>query len=170
MVSARGCVPAQDVQSFPHAAARVAQSCRPSVLAAQARLRSSADFASTVKRGVRAGGSTVVVHARLADTTSASSAEGITRPPANTQVGFVVSKRVGNAVTRNRVKRRLRHMCRKLLADEDASSAAPASQAGLRQIVVRALPDAAKLPELVEDDLAKTWSRAERKLVARQNR
>lgn len=61
-------------------------------------------------------------------------------------------------------------MCRKLLADEDASFATPASQAGLRQIVVRALPDAAKLPELVEDDLAKTWSRAEKKLVARQNR
>jgi len=34
------------------------------------------------------------------------------QPPsgAETQVGFVVSKAVGNAVARNRVKRRLRHL------------------------------------------------------------
>lgn len=48
-------------------------------------------------------------------------------------MGFVVSKAVGNAVTRNRVKRRLRHLTAPLLA-------------GFPQdvhIVVRALPPAA---------------------------
>lgn len=36
---------------------------------------------------------------------------------AQCRLGFVVSKKVGNAVTRNRVKRRLREIFRKLLAD-----------------------------------------------------
>jgi ribonuclease P protein component len=46
-------------------------------------------------------------------------------------VGFVVSKAVGNAVTRNRVKRRLRHLVREQL------DALPQPGA----LVVRALPD-----------------------------
>ncbi len=46
--------------------------------------------------------------------------------PTSTLVGFVVSKRVGNAVTRNRVKRQLRHLVR---ANLDAL--------GSRWIVVR---------------------------------
>ena len=47
--------------------------------------------------------------------------------------GFVVSKAVGNAVVRNKVRRRLRHLVRPLLGDlPDGSS-----------LVVRALPAAA---------------------------
>ena len=49
------------------------------------------------------------------------------------RVGFVVSKAVGNAVRRNKVKRRLRHVARERLA------ALPASAV----LVVRALPAAA---------------------------
>lgn len=50
-----------------------------------------------------------------------------------TRAGFVVSKAVGDAVTRNKVKRRLRHLVRDHLADLPAGS----------DIVVRALPSAA---------------------------
>ncbi len=62
--------------------------------------------------------------------------------PTSTLVGFVVSKRVGNAVTRNRVKRQLRHLVR---ANLDAL--------GSRWIVVRALPKAALSSAELADDL-----------------
>ena len=67
------------------------------MLPAAHRMRRSADFERAVRGGVRAGRSTVVVHL-------------VTRtdPGPGPAVGFVVSKGVGNAVTRNRVKRRLR--------------------------------------------------------------
>lgn len=56
--------------------------------------------------------------------------------PGPVQVGFTVSKAVGNAVTRNRVKRRLRHLTRQhLLALEGLP--------GRAALVVRALPAAA---------------------------
>lgn len=49
------------------------------------------------------------------------------------QVGFVVSKAVGPAVVRNRVKRRLRHQARESLSGLPGSAV----------LVVRALPAAA---------------------------
>ncbi len=52
------------------------------------------------------------------------------------RVGFVVSKAVGNAVVRNRVKRRLRHLTREHLP---TLAALPGSAV----LVVRALPRAA---------------------------
>ena len=52
------------------------------------------------------------------------------------QVGFTVSKAVGNAATRNRVKRRLRHLTREHLA---ALEELP----GRAALVVRALPPSA---------------------------
>jgi ribonuclease P protein component len=51
------------------------------------------------------------------------------------QVGFVVGRAVGNAVTRNRVKRRLRHLSRERLGSVPVSAL----------LVVRALPGAADL-------------------------
>ncbi len=58
-------------------------------------------------------------------------------------MGFVVSKAVGNAAIRNRVKRRLRHLAREHVS----------SLPGSAVLVVRALPQAAaaSYPELGDD-------------------
>ena len=70
------------------------------MLPARHRLRESADFAAAVRGpgATRAGGRLLVVHANRTDARAEL-------PP---RVGFVVSKAVGNAVVRNRTKRRLR--------------------------------------------------------------
>ena len=60
------------------------------------RVRQSADFARTVRSGVRSGRRNVVLYG------TTTSGPGVSR------VGFIVGKNVGNAVTRNIVKRRLR--------------------------------------------------------------
>jgi ribonuclease P protein component len=93
------------------------------VLAAAQRMRRSADFAATIRGGRRVGRGTVVVHLLLEEPVRASTA----------RAGFVVSKAVGNAVVRNQVRRRLRHLVRPLLGDlPDGTS-----------LVVRALPPSA---------------------------
>ena len=75
-------------------------------------MRRSADFERAVRTGARAGRNTLVVHL-------------VTRtdPGPGPAVGFVVSKGVGNAVVRNRVKRRLRALTaerlRELPSDAD---------------------------------------------------
>jgi ribonuclease P protein component len=51
------------------------------------------------------------------------------------RAGFVVSKAVGNAVVRNRVRRRLRHIVKRHLSTLSPSA----------ELVVRALPAAAEL-------------------------
>ncbi|MHA6523441.1 ribonuclease P protein component [Tessaracoccus sp. G1721] len=103
------------------------------------RLKKPADFGVTVRHGSRAATPTVVVHVkRITDQ----------NPPDASRVGFVVSKKVGNAVTRNRVKRRLRH----LVAELEAPVAA--------DVVVRALPEAAVAPDRLGADLASAWRRA----------
>ena len=109
------------------------------------RLNVSADFRSTIRRGVRVGRPTLVVHA------------GTAADEDETRVGFVVSKAVGNAVTRNRVKRRLRHL---------AATRLPGTPDGLA-VVVRALPPAADASADLAGDLASAWDRAVRRLGAR---
>ena len=110
------------------------------MLPAAHRMRRSVDFERAVRRGVRAGRSTVVVH--LAQDS------GGEEPP---QVGFVVSKAVGNAVHRNKVKRRLRA----------ASSAYLDALPPQTRMVVRALPAASASDYArLEEDLASCIKRA----------
>jgi ribonuclease P protein component len=106
-------------------------------------MRRSEDFRRTVRGGVRVGRPTLVVHAA---------------PDADvTRVGFVVGKTIGNAVTRNRVRRRLRHLAAAQLAGTPASVS----------VVVRALPRAATAPDEVPTDLASAWPQALDRLARR---
>lgn len=102
------------------------------------RLTGSARFALAIRTGRRAGSTTLVVHLAVEDSGD----------PA--RVGFVVSRAVGNAVTRNRVKRRLRELVRGHLGSLPAEAL----------LVVRALPPAATAayPEL-RADLARCLTR-----------
>ncbi|MCC3764134.1 ribonuclease P protein component [Glycomyces sp. TRM65418] len=110
------------------------------MLPADARIRSSRDFGSVLKRGRRAARGGVVVHwAPAPHRTEDHSASPPSTPPAadanrTARAGFVVSKAVGNAVVRNKVKRRLRHA---------AAAELPHWPAGT-DVVVRATPRAAE--------------------------
>jgi ribonuclease P protein component len=92
------------------------------MLPAAARMRRSADFISAMRSGSKAGRSLVSGHLLVS---------GESRDPA--RVGFIVSRAVGPAVVRNRVKRRLRHLARGYLG----------SLPGGSLLVVRAAPRAA---------------------------
>ncbi|MEO3822927.1 ribonuclease P protein component [Actinomadura sp. B10D3] len=67
-------------------------------------MRRRDDFTLAVRRGRRAGRPTAVVHLLRPDEAPAAA-----EPPL---VGFIVARTVGNAVVRNRVRRRLRHLMR----------------------------------------------------------
>ena len=118
------------------------------MLPAPNRLRERSDFASAIRSpgATRAGSRILVVHANATD----SRAE---LPP---RVGFVVSKAVGNAVVRNRTKRRLRAAM---------ASQLPGIPTGV-DVVVRAQPAAAhasfqELADGVEPLLRKVFHRLE---------
>jgi ribonuclease P protein component len=91
------------------------------VLAAAHRLRASAEFTETVRRGRRAGRPLLSVHLL------------VTADGAAPRAGLVVSKGVGGSVVRHRVSRRLRHLLR------DRVEALPAGA----RLDVRAAPGAA---------------------------
>ncbi|MEU1752143.1 ribonuclease P protein component [Micromonospora matsumotoense] len=119
------------------------------MLTAAQRLRRSTDFAAAVRGGRRVGRGAVVVHLTVpaTSTSGATTPLGTTSPePArstdpelsfgSSRAGFVVSKAVGPAVVRNKVRRRLRHLVRDRLAALPGGST----------LVVRALPPAAGTP------------------------
>jgi ribonuclease P protein component len=91
------------------------------VSSAAHRLTGSARFSLAIRTGRRAGSGTLVVH--------------LARPDSGdpVRIGFVVSRAVGNAVTRNKVKRRLRELVR------DERESLPIGSL----LVVRALPPSA---------------------------
>ncbi|GAA2368429.1 ribonuclease P protein component [Streptomyces carpaticus] len=91
------------------------------------RLRRREDFAHVVRRGRRGGSRRLVVH--LSSGTDPHAGRESSLP---VRAGFVVSKAVGNAVVRNRVQRRLRHLIRARLFRMPPGSL----------VVVRALPGA----------------------------
>jgi len=112
------------------------------VLARAQRLTDAAGFASAVRRGRRAGSRTLVVHL--------DTVEG----DGGVRIGFVVSKAVGPSVTRNRVKRRLRHLAREQLSSVETPLP------GSAVLVVRALPAAAGAGyEELRADLARCLER-----------
>ncbi|MEO6606095.1 MAG: ribonuclease P protein component [Aeromicrobium sp.] len=91
-------------------------------------MRTGDDFRHTIRRGAKGVQPTLVAHVLMK-----SSVPGTGGP---TSVGFVVSKAVGSAVERNRVKRQLRHLMR------DRVGSLPDGT----KVVVRALPPSAGSP------------------------
>lgn len=92
---------------------------------ARHRLRTGDDFRAVTRQGTRSARSHVVVHLAL-------SPERGPEP----RVGFVVSRKIGNAVVRNRVTRRLREIFRARMTDLPAGC----------DVVIRALPGIEQLP------------------------
>ncbi|WP_434995387.1 ribonuclease P protein component [Arthrobacter sp. Ld5] len=95
------------------------------------RVRTATDFARTVRSGARSGRRNVVLYGAR------------TEESAPSRVGFIVGKNVGNAVTRNLVKRRLRHLAAEWVGTHPSGY----------DVVVRALPAAAESdwPTLTKD-------------------
>jgi ribonuclease P protein component len=115
------------------------------VLPAQFRMRRKADFEFAVRRGTRAGRKLLSGHLLVRPAASGE-------PP---RIGFVVSKSVGGAVVRNRVRRRLRSVVRGYLP----------SLPGGSLLVVRAHPQAATARQA---DLAAELDAVMGKLMGRQ--
>jgi ribonuclease P protein component len=81
------------------------------------------------------------------------SIEPVPADQASARAGFVVSKAVGNAVVRNTVKRRLRHLVRSRIGDLPAGAV----------LVVRALPEAANARyQILENDFDSALDAARR--------
>lgn len=114
------------------------------------RLRTGADFSEVTRGsgGARAGSRLLVVHANATDSRAGE-------PP---RVGFVVSKAVGGAVTRNRVKRRLRALMARRLGHLPVGT----------DLVIRAQPPTATVDfDTLDTELGRLVDRALSELVRR---
>jgi len=119
------------------------------VLPQQSRIRRPEDFRRVQRTGRRAGGSVVAGHLLLVGS------EGPVRSGDPAKVGFVVSRAVGSAVVRNRVRRRLRELMRRRVA----------SLPGGCLLVLRAYPAAASARQ---EDLAADLDLVIGRLLRRQ--
>jgi ribonuclease P protein component len=134
------------------------------VLAAAERIRRRDEFAATIRSGGRCARGAVVAHVKahlgapmISNSNDPARAD---RSVPAARAGFVVSKAVGGAVVRNKVKRRLRHVMRARLADLPIGT----------DVVVRALPTAAgrTFAELDQDVAQALEAAARRTRRARQ--
>ncbi|MBM7024850.1 ribonuclease P protein component [Clavibacter zhangzhiyongii] len=111
------------------------------MLARRNRVTSGADYRTIVRRGRRSTTATAVVYALA----------GPADAPA--RFGFIVSKKVGNAVTRNLVRRRLKAVTAALL------DGAPAGAS----VVIRVLPGMERTPWVtLQEEIASAVMRAVR--------
>jgi ribonuclease P protein component len=93
------------------------------VLARANRIVRADDYRNTVRRGRKSGTAHSVVYVRRRDDDAV-------------RFGFIVAKTVGNAVARNTVRRRLKHVCHDIL---------PGVPPGT-DVVIRALPGSPDVP------------------------
>ena len=119
------------------------------MLPQQSRMRRPEDFRRVLRTGRRAGGSVVAGHLLLVGS------DGPVRSGDPAKVGFIVSRAVGSAVVRNRVKRRLRELMRRRVA----------SLPGGCLLVLRAYPAAASARQ---EDLAADLDLVIGRLLRRQ--
>lgn len=99
------------------------------MLAKPHRITRGADYRATVRRGARFTGANTVAYVRM------------NRDSDVVRFGFIVSKSVGNAVVRNRVRRRLKAAAYQVLPLlEPAAAEGPGVD-----IVIRALPASAQV-------------------------
>jgi ribonuclease P protein component len=116
------------------------------VLAKANRITSADDYRVIVRRGAKVVGAHTVSYLRARESGSAA------------RFGFIVSKKVGGAVQRNRIRRRLKAACHEALS---------AGVEGV-DLVVRALPTAASAdwPALRSDVFGAVAKHAARPAVA----
>ncbi|MCX7522759.1 ribonuclease P protein component [Microbacterium sp. STN6] len=95
------------------------------MLAKANRITRGDDYRAVVRRGRRSVRTATITYRRRA-------ADDNKQSPF-VRFGFIVGKSVGNAVTRNRVRRRLKAICRELIPHVDPGM----------EIVIRALPASA---------------------------
>jgi ribonuclease P protein component len=117
------------------------------VLAKANRITSADDYRVIVRRGAKVVGAHTVSYVRSRESGT------------DARFGFIVSKKVGGAVRRNLVRRRLKAACYEALCDD---AVAP-DIAGV-EVVVRALPSAAaaEWPALRSDVFAAVSNRRAR--------
>jgi len=113
------------------------------VLAKANRITSADDYRAVVRRGAKVAGAHTVSYLRSRESGT------------DARFGFIVSKKVGTAVRRNLLRRRLKAVCHEALSD------------GVQgvDVVVRALPGAAEVewPELRAEVLDALTRRAARR-------
>lgn len=125
------------------------------MLAQQHRMRTKVQFSETTRSGVRTGRRNLVLYA-------------VKKHDEPTLTGFIVSKAVGNAVTRNKTKRRLRELAATTISQNPtgywiAVRALPASanstwdelksdyDSALAAVLAKINPAVAKSPDTAKD-------------------